>query len=459
MSTKLFSDILQKFIDKSPITVMVQGLLEQLLNADKLDQWFENNSRSQYTRQLLFSSVVAIMMEVVCQIKESVNVAYQKCDHISVSLTSLYNKLNGLETTTSAALVRYIGEESCALVKAMKAEHPEWIKGYRIKLLDGNCIEATEHRIKVLRNTKSGALPGKSLVVFDPQTEIAIDVFTCEDGHAQERSLLDDVLKTVMANDLWVADRNFCVQSFLFGIVKKGAFFIVREHQNMPVEVLSEERFICDSETGKIYEQSVQLKSPEGETYLARRIIIKLKEKTRNGDSEIYLLANLIEEVADAAKIAEIYRGRWGIETAFQKLESHFNSEINSLGYPKAALFGFCLALVAFNLYAVIMAALRAANPGVNIKDEVSEYYIADDIKSVYSGMVIAVDYEDWAIFRVINCEEMAILLIYLAKQVDLKKLKKHKRGVKKIKPKLEYDKNHPHVSTFKLLLNPANSP
>ena len=73
--------------------------------------------------------------------------------------------------------------------------------------------------------------------------------------------------------------------------------------------------------------------------------------------------------------------------------------------------------------------------------------------------MVIAVDYEDWAIFRVVNRAEMAVLLIYLAKQIDLKKFKKHKRGVKKIKPKLEYDKNNPHISTFKLLLKSAKSP
>jgi hypothetical protein len=128
----------------------------------------------------------------------------------------------------------------------------------------------------------------------------------------------------------------------------------------------------------------------------------------------------------------------------------------DKLGYPKAALFGFCLALVAFNLYAVIMAALRAANPEVNIKNEVSEYYIAQDISAVYEGMVIAVDYEDWELFCRINRAQMAILLIYLAKQVNLKKFKKSKRGVKKTKPEIKWDKNNPHVSTFKLLLNPV---
>ncbi len=44
----------------------------------------------------------------------------------------------------------------------------------------------------------------KSLVVFYPKTEVAIDIFLCEDGHAQDRSLLGNVLKTVKENDLWV---------------------------------------------------------------------------------------------------------------------------------------------------------------------------------------------------------------------------------------------------------------
>jgi hypothetical protein len=34
------------------------------------------------------------------------------------------------------------------------------------------------------------------------------------------------------------------------------------------------------------------------------------------------------------------------------------NSEIGTIGYPQAALFALCLALVALNLYAVVMAAL-----------------------------------------------------------------------------------------------------
>jgi len=75
-------------------------------------------------------------------------------------------------------------------------------------------------------------------------------------------------------------------------------------------------------------------------------------------------------------------------------------TEINTLAYPKAALFGFCIALVAFNIYAVVMAAYWSAHPDKDINVEVSEYYIAEEIASTYNGMIIAVSEQQWNIFR-----------------------------------------------------------
>ena len=95
--------------------------------------------------------------------------------------------------------------------------------GYRAKILDGNGLGATEHRLSVLLDTSAGALPGKSLVVLEPALGLATDIFPCEDGHAQERSLLPEVLETVAAGDLWIGDRNFCTTGFIFNIESKQA--------------------------------------------------------------------------------------------------------------------------------------------------------------------------------------------------------------------------------------------
>jgi hypothetical protein len=86
-----------------------------------------------------------------------------------------------------------------------------------------------------------------------------------------------------MHKDLWIADRNFCTQDFLFGIYERQRFFLIREHGKMPVVELGERVLIGTSETGDVFEQAVMLKSATDVEYKARRIIIvKLKQKTRN---------------------------------------------------------------------------------------------------------------------------------------------------------------------------------
>ena len=100
-----------------------------------------------------------------------------------------------------------------------------------------------------------------------------------------------------------------------------------------------------------------------------------------------------------------MYRKRWSIETAFQELEAHLHSEINALGYPKAALFGFCVALVACNVLAVVKAALRSRHGENKIAHEVSGYYLAGHLGRTYDGMMIAVPEKHWGIFLRMSAE------------------------------------------------------
>ncbi|RKT47416.1 transposase [Thiocapsa rosea] len=447
----MFGEILQKFVEKSPTTVMVRVLLERLLNPEKLDRWFEATRQTQYTRNILFSSLVGLMLQVVCRTQASVHAAYRQAN-IAASIVAVYAKLQGVELTTSQALVGEIALEARDMILAMNGARPSLLPGYRLKYLDGNCLAASEHRLKPLRATTAGPLPGKSLVVFDPQLDIAVTVVLCADGHTQERALLDAVIPTVEANDVWLADRNFCVSQFLFEIHRKQAFFIIRQHSNLVAKPLEKFRFIGASASGDVYDQAVQLTSTSGETRALRRITVNLKTPTRNGDTKLVLLTNLPSAVADAPTIAALYRMRWGIETAFQKLEKHLHSEIAALGYPQAALFGFCLALVAFNLYAVVMAALRAAHPTRDIDQTVSQFYLAGEIATTMTGLTIAVPEHEWAPFVHATTEQLTECLLRLAQFVDLHKLRKSPRGPKKPPiPRTKY-KGHTHVSTARLL-------
>jgi IS4 transposase len=449
---RMLGKIFERFVEKSPVSVMACGLLERVLNHKTINEIFEHVADRQYTRDLLFSVVFDLMGQVVCGSHKSLHAAYQASAHeMGVSVTSIYNKVNGVETETSASLVRYSASAIAPIVEEMGGTLPPLLPGYRIKILDGNCLEATEHRIRELRGTAAGPLPGKSLVVLDPSLKLMVDVFPCEDGYTQERALLEQVLSTVQAGDCWIEDRNFCTLKFLFEVVERDAFFIVRQHQKLPWEPLEALKKVGRIDGATVSEQPIVVRDHEGNELRLRRIRIHLDKPTRDGDRDVFVLTNLPKKV-NAKKIATLYRNRWKIETAFQELTKHLNSEINTLGYPKAALFAFSIALIAYNVMSVIKAALRSVHGADVVEQEVSGYYVADELSAVYQGMMIAIPEKHWQIFGRMTHREFADTLRVLASKVNLQRFKKHPRGPKKAQPKRTYDKKHPHVSTFRLI-------
>lgn len=454
----MLGKIFERFVEKSPMSVMARGLLERVLNSKTIDEIFERVADRQYTRNLLFSVVFDLMSQVVCGSRKTLHAAYQACPQkISVSVTSVYNKVDGIETGTSASLVRYCADAVTPVIDQIGGALPPLLQGYRIKILDGNCLGATEHRLRELRATAAGPLPGKSLVVLDPSLKLMIDVFPCEDGHTQERALLEQVLPTVEANDCWIEDRNFCTINFLFGVNKRDAFFIVRQHQNLPSEPVDKFKNVGRIDGAQVSEQSIVVRDHAGNALRLRRIRIHLDKPTRDGDRDVFVLTNLPKKVR-AKTIATLYRNRWKIETAFQELAIHLNSEINTLGYPKAALFAFCVALIAYNVMSVIQAALRSVHGADVIEQTVSGYYMADELSSVYPGMMIAIPEKHWQIFSRMTHREFTDILRLLASKVNLRRFKKHPRGPKKPQPKRIFDKNHPHVSTFRLIAGRTSS-
>ena len=386
----MLPEAFQPFIQESPISVMVRGLLGRMLNPSQLDEWFERTAQQQYTRELLFSSVFDLMTQVVCGVRRSVNRAYEaKSSEIAVSVTSVYNKLNGIEVHTSAELVRCSGDQARELIEEIGGQRAALIPGYRVRMLDGNCLEASERRLEVLREESGAPLPGKSLVVYEPELGLVTDEFPCEDGHAQERLLLAAALERVGANEVWVADRNFCTLGFLSGLQQRGAFFIIREHEGLRWRPLAPMQEHGRVETGEVGEQPIELIDEHGQVQHWRRIRVVLDTPTRDGDDRIYILTNLPTDVVDARQIAEVYRQRWSIETTFQHLEQNLHSEIITLGYPRAALFGFCIALVAYNVMAVALAALRQIHGEKTVDDSVSSYALVEEVSTTYRGMMI----------------------------------------------------------------------
>jgi Transposase DDE domain len=445
--------IFDRFVNGSPLSVMVRGTIEHALPAHDLDALFERTAEQQYTRELLFSSLVDLMSLVVCGVQPHVQAAFQdRAEQLPVTLKSVYEKLQRVEPAISAELVRFTAGRCGALIEELGGRRPDWLPGYRVKIVDGNRLGASQHRIQETRSHSAAPLPGMSLVLLDPAWGLPIDVLACENGHAQERSLLAQLLPRAEAGDLWLADRNFCTAGFLQGLAERRASFVIRHHANLTLAAVGAWGPEVETETGWVSERGVEVLRDGQGVMEVRCIRVRLKSKTRDGEAAVVLLTNLPSEVADAVTVAGLYRRRWTVETVFQELTQHLGCEVNTLGYPKAALFAFRVALVAYSVLSVVKAALRSVHGGEVVEAEVSGYYLALEMTRVYGGMMIAIPGEYWQVFRELETAGMARLLRELAGRMNRAKYRKHPRKPKKPSPKRSYDPEHPHVATSELL-------
>lgn len=445
--------VLDRFVEKCPAAVMIRATLENLLRPERLDQIFADDAERQYEKCLLFSQTVSVMSAVATRTHQSVHAAYLAVkDELGVSSTALYGKLNRLEPGVSAALVRETAADAAEVVDGMPGACRTVLRGFHVQYLDGNHLASTERRVAELRTTREGPLPGQTLALLDAQRDLIVELVPCEDGHAQERSLLPDLLERIRAQTVTVADRNFCTTKFVFGLALRKAYFIIRQHASTLVwRRIGNRKRMGRCQTGVLFEQDLELFHGE-ETLRVRRITVELDTPTESGDTEMHILTNLPRSKATAKQVAAIYRLRWTIEEGFQRLTDVLRCEVETLGYPKAALFAFAVAVLAYNTYAVVKAALRSAHGADKIDEELSDYHLTHDVVATEVGMQIAVEPEAWERYQSMSARQLAKELVRLARHVKLSRYPKKKRGPKKPQPRKKSGERNHHIATARIL-------
>jgi IS4 transposase len=449
----ILREVIDRFERKAPVCVMVRAAMENVLSTERLDALFEEVAERQANKRLMFSAVADMMGLVACKIRPSIHAAYQaRAEELAVTAKAVYDKLQRMEDNVSRRLVADTAARMEKIIEKTGGALPALVPGYRVKIVDGNHLRHTQRRIFELSQLNAAPLPGHAVVILDPRLKLAIDVIPCQDAYAQERTLLPQVLETVARRDLWIADRNFCTADFLLGIRKRLGFFVIRQHAQLRHELLGKRKRIGHSETGVVHEQRIRIFDGEGGEMTARRITVELYEPTRDGDREIHVLTNLPAKRVAAFQVAELYGKRWTIETAFGEMAQNLEGEIETLGYPLAALFSFSMALVCYNVLSVVLAALRAVHGTETVEERLSFYYLCDEVAHTHRGLDIAVAGEHWSRkYARLTPTAMARELVRLARKVEISHYRKHKRGPKK--PVVKMDKQHRgHVSTARVL-------
>ena len=443
----MWTEVLARFEKKTPASVMTKLILEQAVPAEWVDQVFEEHRQRQYPRELLFSTIVELMSLVSLGLRPSLHAAARQMEGLPVTLAALYDKVSRTEPALLRALVTGSAERLAPTIKELGCS--AILPGWQLRIVDGNHLPSTEKRLGALRRERGAARPGFSVVVYDPDLDQIVDLQPCEDAYASERVSVLPLLARATKGQLWMADRLYCTLPVMHACEEAGASFIIRQQSKHPR--LIEEGGWQESvaiESATVREQIIELKG--GHRW--RRVELNLQTPTDSGDTVMWFWSNLPDTVS-AGQIAELYRRRWSIEGMFQRLESVLDSEIESLGAPRAALLGFASAILAYNVLAVLKRSVEQAHRETLPEGwEASIFHLTVQVRSGYEGMQIALPSEYLTLQTTL--ETLATRLLALARNIKPKQVAKSIRGPKIAKPKewLDGKAAHAHVSTDRVL-------
>jgi Transposase DDE domain len=346
-------------------------------------------------------------------------------------------------------MVAHSAMRASELQDALGMQPWEVIPGYRCLTVDGNVLAKSEKKLGVLRDVKGAPLPGKVVARFDVQRQLFDKAYVLLDGHAQESACCDRIVSDLKPKDVLIADRHYCIVSFMEAIAQAKACFVIRQHGRLPGVLLGKRKLVGKTETGTVYEQQMRLTADEN-AMVVRRITVILKKSTRDGATEIHILTNLPTEIS-ALTVADAYRHRWEEETAFNVLQMTLTCELPSVGHPNAATFLFCMSVLAYNIRQTIFAALFAVHPEEEVL-QVSHLHVSKNVSDYTPGMLVSITPDQWNDFIPTTIKGVAALLKRIAGKISLSDFKKSTRGPKKKKPFRSRNVASSHVSTAKLL-------
>lgn len=162
---------------------------------------------------------------------------------------------------------------------------------------------------------KAGTGPQQFVTtVFHAGTGLVWD-FRRGDARSSERSHLLEMLDTLPAGAMLLADAGFTGYDLLATIASGGRSFLIRVGSN--VRLLTKLGWCCDERDGVVYLWPDKARK-KGQKPLTLRLVTLVDGRNRR----IHLLTNVLDacELGDA-EAAELYRRRWGVELIFRSLK------------------------------------------------------------------------------------------------------------------------------------------
>ncbi|CAB3749203.1 type II toxin-antitoxin system Phd/YefM family antitoxin [Paraburkholderia humisilvae] len=425
------------------MTLMARLMLQCALDAQWVGDLFEQEDvrGAVQLRESLFSTTVEVMSTLSARLRRPASEAARVPHEWPASITVLHDRISRTRSGWGRALVRDSAQRLCALAQAPQRSLPATVQGYRLRVLHGSHLPAgvkcapgpdgCAPVVTPLNALRGAALAAQSLIVYDPDLAMIVDLVPCERDDAHERALTGSLLDSVQPGELWIVDRRFSTRAILNGWPRRGSAFIVQEHGCTP------EHRELDSpvehgriESGVVYEQSVSIADELGTPIVFRRIEVRLDRSSEGGERLIRILTNVPATQLDAQEVARLSCRHWSA-TLPVPLEPVFNGEMLSAGPPRAALLTFGVAAFAYNVLSTIVRVVSAQQELSEREFERLPSHVAAGVSATYAGMMVALPDDQWQRYERMAPKQLGELVDAIAAHVDTRSTRKQQREAK----------------------------
>ena len=385
-------------------------------------------------------------------------------------------------------VLQVLVEQVASKLRSATSTSATWL-GRRVWIIDGsNSPMADVPELQNHFGQPTGQRPGCGFPVahraalFDLATSMLLRVAAGPMG-AHDMARTPEAEADLASGDVVLGDRGFCSYAHIASLLVRRIDSVLRLHQEQlvdftprcahakkgdrPVDSLGVPRSRWVRSDGEQDQEVIWFKpDPDrkpkwmtDEEFAALPPEIGVRElrhrvsKPGFRDRAITLVTTLLDpDIYPKAELADLCRRRWQVEDVFQTLTEALRRAVDTLAYPKAALFGFCVALVAYDVLAVVRAALRSEHGTEAVEAKASNRHMAVEVASTYQGMMIALPAAGWEPCSRLGVAEMTAFLRAAASRAWLAKYPEANRGPKKPRPRRVNGRRSHHVSTARLL-------
>lgn len=248
-----------------------------------------------------------------------------------------------------------------------RAQPRQWCwRGRAVKLLDGTTVSmpdtaANQERFPQSRAQQPGlGFPLARLVaLISLGTGAVLDwaMGACQGKGSDEQALFRELLGSLAAGDVVIADRYYCTYWTLALLGARGVDMLSRQHARRLIDFRRGERL------GRA-DHIVQWERPQRPGWMDEQTYARIPPRLRVRETRVkgwVLVSTMLDaREASVAELDRLYRSRWNVEVDLRSIKAVMGMDIVRCRTPQMVLKEVAVYLLAYNLVRAVMA--RAAS-------------------------------------------------------------------------------------------------